>query len=160
MTIRTAVPSDLDTVTAIEAACFPRAEAASREELADRLRVYPNHFWLLEDGGRPVSFLNGMVTDEPAIRDELYADASLHDENGAWQAVFGVDTLPCCRGRGCAAQLMERVIADARSQGRRGCILTCKDRLIGYYEKFGYRNRGVSASVHGGAVWFDLRLEF
>ncbi len=29
-------------------------------------------------------------------------------------------------------------------------ILTCKDRLIHYYEKFGYRNLGLSASVHGG----------
>ena len=39
-------------------------------------------------------------------------------------------------------------------------ILTCKDRLIPYYEKFGYRNLGVSASVHGGAVWYDMILEF
>jgi len=159
-TIRTAVPADLDAITALEAVCFPPAEAAAREEFAARLAVYPTHFWLLEDAGRLVSCINGMATDEETIRDELFADASLHREQGAWQAIFGVVTLPEYRGRGCAAQLMERVIRDARAQGRRGCILTCKQKLIHYYEKFGYYNGGISQSVHGGAVWYDMRLEF
>ena len=43
---------------------------------------------------------------------------------------------------------------------RRGLILTCKDRLIGFYEGFGYKSLGVSQSVHGGAVWYDMILEF
>ena len=55
---------------------------------------------------------------------------------------------------------MEHMIGDARAKGRKGLILTCKDRLIHYYEKFGYKNMGVSASVHGGAVWYDMLLEF
>ena len=42
MTIRTAVPADLDAVAAIEAACFPPAEAAGRASLAGRLAVYPD----------------------------------------------------------------------------------------------------------------------
>lgn len=158
--IRTASLSDLDAVTAVEAACFPPAEAASREEFAGRLAAYPNHFWLLEEEGRLAAFVNGMVTDEPAIRDALYADASLHNERGAWQAVFGVNTLPAFRRRGYAGALLERAAEDARRQGRRGCILTCKAGLIPYYGKFGYQNCGVSSSVHGGAVWYDLRLEF
>ena len=33
-------------------------------------------------------------------------------------------------------------------------------RRLHDYEKFGYRNLGVSASVHGGAVWYDMILEF
>jgi Predicted acetyltransferase len=160
MKIRTAALADLEALTAVEAACFPPAEAATKAEFARRLQVYPNHFWLLEENGRIVSFVNGMATDEPAIRDEMYADASLHRETGAWQAVFGVNTLPDYRRRGYAGTLLEHVGADARAAGRRGCILTCKDRLIRYYESFGYRNCGVSGSVHGGVVWYDMRLEF
>lgn len=159
-TIRTATMADLDALTAVEAACFPAAEAATRAEFAARLAVYPNHFWLLEEDGNLLSFINGMVTDEPTIRDELFADASLHSPQGAWQAVFGVNTLPAYRRQGCAAQVMDRVIADARAQGRRGCILTCKEELVHYYKTFGYRLLGVSASVHGGAVWYDMTLEF
>lgn len=160
MTIRHASMADLDALTAVEAACFPPAEAATREDFAARLAVYPNHFWLLEEDGRLLSFVNGMVTDEPTIRDEMFADASLHDPNGVWQAIFGVNTLPDCRRRGLAGQVLRQVIADAKTAGRRGCILTCKDALIHYYAAFGFRALGVSASVHGGAVWYDMTLEF
>ena len=161
MRIRTAVMEDLAAVTAVEAACFPAAEAATERDFAQRLAVYPNHFWLLEeDNGTLVSFINGMVTDEPILRDEMYENAALHREDGAWQMIFGVNTLPDYRRKGCAARVMERVISDARAQGRKGCVLTCKDKLIHYYETFGFRNEGVSASTHGGAVWFDMRLTF
>lgn len=160
MNIRNATMEDLEILTAIEAACFPPAEAADRESFAKRLAVYPNHFWLLEEDGQVVSFVNGMVTDEPLLRDEMFEDAALHNEDGAWQMIFGVNTLPEYRRRGLAGVLLERAAADARAQGRKGCVLTCKDRLIHYYEKFGYRNEGVSQSVHGGVVWYDMRLTF
>lgn len=158
--IRTATMEDLERVTAVEAACFPAAEAASKEEFKERLLAYPDHFWVLEENGEMIGFINGMVTDEMTIRDEMFADASLHNENGAWQAIFGVNTIPEYRCRGYAAKIMERVIEDAKAQGRKGCILTCKDKLLHYYEKFGYKNMGISASVHGGAVWYDMVLEF
>ena len=161
MNIRTASMADLAAVAAVEGACFPAAEAATEKDFAARLAVYPNHFWLLEeDDGTLVSFVNGLVTDEPLLRDEMYADASLHNEHGAWQMVFGVNTLPQYRRQGLAGQVLERVIADARAQGRKGCVLTCKDKLIHYYEKFGFQNEGVSASTHGGVVWYDMRLTF
>lgn len=34
------------------------------------------------------------------------------------------------------------------------------EKLIPFYETFGFINEGVSASVHGGAVWYDMRLRF
>lgn len=160
MHIRTADMNDLAALAAVEAACFPAAEAATERDFAARLRVYPNHFWLLEDEGTLVSFINGPVTDEPTLRDEMYADAGFHNERGAWQMIFGVNTLPRYRRHGYAARVMERVISDAREQGRRGCVLTCKDKLIHYYETFGFQNEGVSKSVHGGVVWYDMRLTF
>lgn len=161
MHIRTAVPADLPAVTAVEAACFPAAEAATEADFAARLAVYPNHFWLMEDDdGVLVSFINGLVTDEPHLRDEMYADAGLHDESGAWQMIFGVNTLPEYRRRGLAEQVLRQVIADAKAQGRKGCVLTCKDKLLHYYGKLGFVNEGVSQSTHGGVVWYEMRLTF
>ena len=50
-------------------------------------------------------------------------------------------------------------IAIAKEQGRMGVVLTCKDRLIRYYEKFGFVNEGLTAkSTHGGAEWYQMRL--
>jgi ribosomal protein S18 acetylase RimI-like enzyme len=161
MRIRTAVMADLTAVTAVEAACFPEAEAAKEQDFFERLKVYPNHFWLLEDeGGNLISFVNGLVTDEPSLQDEMYSDASFHNEQGAWQMIFGVNTLPEYRRKGLAGQVLQRVIADAREQGRKGCVLTCKEALLHYYAAFGFVNEGVSESVHGGVVWYEMRLTF
>ena len=161
MQIRTATPADLAAVTAVEAACFPPAEAAGEADFAARLNAYPQHFWLLEaDDGTLVSFVDGMVSDEPTLRDEMYENAALHNEHGAWQMIFGVNTLPRYRRRGYAGQLLRRAIEDARSQGRKGCVLTCKEALVHYYETFGFVSEGRSQSTHGGAVWYDMRLTF
>lgn len=160
MQIRTATIADLEKIAEVEAICFPPAEAASKESFAKRLQVYPEHFWLLEDDGKLISFINGMVTDEMTIRDEMFADANLHNPTGAWQAIFGVNTLPEYRCKGYAAMVMCHVIEEARRQGRVGVILTCKAEKIAYYQKFGYEILGVSESVHGNAVWYDAILRF
>lgn len=160
MDIRTARISDLPAVAAVEAECFPPAEAATKRIFEARLRVYPNHFWLWEDNGTLVGFINGMVTDESTIRDEMFENAELHDEKGRWQAIFGVNTIPQYRRKGLAALLMRQVISDSKKQGRKGCILTCKENLIHYYAQFGYINEGLSNSSHGGVVWYNMRLTF
>ena len=105
MEIRNATPDDLKAVADVEAECFPQGEAATEEALRERLLVYPDHFWLLFDGDRLVGFVNGMVSDEPDLRDGMYADASLHDEGGRWQMIFGVNTIPEYRRRGCAERV-------------------------------------------------------
>lgn len=160
MEIRTATERDVAALAALERLCFPAAEAASPEELAARVAHYGGHFWLLFDGGVLAAFVDGMVTDQPELTDDLYADASLHNERGAWQMIFGVNTHPDYRRRGYAALLLARAIDDARAQGRKGLVLTCKDALLPYYAKFGFRNEGLSRSEHGGAVWYQMRLRF
>lgn len=160
MHIRTANINDLDAVTALEAACFPAAEAATKESFRARLEAFEDHFWLLFDGRELVSMVNGMVTDLPDLADEMYHDAGMHDPKGKWQMIFGVNTLPECRRRGCAELVLNRAISDAKEQGRAGLVLTCKDALVHYYAKFGFEDEGVSDSTHGGVVWHQMRLTF
>lgn len=62
------------------------------------------------------------------------------------------------RGEGCARKLLERVIADSRVAGRKGIVLTCKERLLPFYAKFGFVDEGISASVHGNVLWHQMRL--
>ena len=160
MEIRKGTLKDLEAIAALEAACFPAAEAATAEEFAGRLQQYGDHFWLLWEGERLLAFVDGFCTDWPDLTDEMYADASLHRENGAWQMIFGVNTIPACRRQGYAGQLLQQAIADARAQGRKGLVLTCKEALVHYYAKFGFVNEGVSGSTHGGVVWYQMRLKF
>ena len=160
MEIRKGTLKDLEAIAAVEAACFPAAEAATAEEFAERLQQYGDHFWLLWEGERLLAFVDGFCTDQPDLTDEMYADASLHRENGAWQMIFGVNTIPTCRKKGYAGMLLQCAISDARAQGRKGLVLTCKEALVHYYAKFGFVNEGVSGSTHGGVVWYQMRLKF
>ena len=160
-TIRTAALADKDSIAAVEAECFPPAEAATAEQFSDRLKHYADHFLLMFEDDRLVAFVDGFVTNERDLTDEMYENAALHDENGKWQMLFGVNTIPAYRRQGCAEELIERFIAIAKEQGRMGVVLTCKGRLIRYYEKFGFVNEGLTAkSTHGGAEWYRMRLTF
>ncbi len=158
--IRKGCFDDAGCLADIEAICFPKSEAAGLASFEARLKSFGNCFLIAEMDGKIIGFINGMVTDRETITDEMFEDASLHKENGMWQSIFGLDVLPEYRCRGVAAELMRTFIAKARKEGRKGCILTCKERLIPYYSKFGYVNKGVSESQHGGAVWYDMILEF
>ena len=160
-TIRNVKIEDLDQVTEVEALCFPTAKAAVEASFRQRIETFPDSFFVAEDeNGRIIGFINGCVTDERTIRDEMFEDSGLHRPEGLYQSVFGLDVIPEFRRQGVAADLMNRLMQEAKARGKKGMILTCKDRLIHYYEKFGYRNLGLSASVHGGAVWYDMLLEF
>ena len=90
----------------------------------------------------------------------MFERADMHNESGDWQMIFGVNTIPTYRGKGCAGELIRRAVSDAKEQGRKGLVLTCKDRLVPYYEKFGFVNEGLSRSTHGDAVWYQMRLVF
>ena len=79
-------------------------------------------------------------------------------KNGAWQMIFGVNTIPECRKKGYAGQLIRCAIEQAKKEGRKGLVLTCKDKLLHYYGGFGFVNEGVSKSVHGNVVWYQMRL--
>ena len=161
MLIRTAKMSDLDAIASVEAECFPAAEAATKEEFEERLSHYADHFLLMIDGDKLVAFIDGFVTDERDLTDEMYERADLHNEDGDWQMIFGVNTIPAYRNRGLAGELIKKLIEDAREQGRKGVVLTCKDALTVYYSKFGFENEGISEkSNHGGVVWNQMRLTF
>lgn len=160
MTIRHARPTDLDALDALEQQCFPPEEAATRAAFAQRLAAFPEHFWLAEEDGQILACVNGCVSDSPLLQDEMFDNAGLHNEQGAWQMLFGVETHPAAQGKGYASALMRRMIADAKAQGRQGVVLTCKQELLDFYRRFGFENEGVSASQHGGAVWYDMRLRF
>ncbi len=157
MMIRYAETGDLDEIAAVEAACFPESKAATWEQINERISAWPDHFWLLIMDGRLVSFIDGMASDDPDLTDEMYADAGLHRRDGAWQMIFGVCTLPEYRGKGYASMLMERVIEDSRTRRRKGIVLTCLERMVPFYRRFGFAGEGTSESLHGGVRWIQMR---
>lgn len=159
--IRQASMDDLDAVTAVELACFPAAEAAGRESMEMRLKLFGPSFMVAVDteNDTVIGLINGTVSNADTISDAMYEDIK-YDERADYQMIFGLDVMPEYRCRGIAEMLMNAMIKLAWDEGRRGLVLTCKEALIEYYEKFGFANKGVSQSVHGGAQWYDMVLIF
>ena len=160
MKIRHAVPADLNELARIEEVSYPKAEGASKESIRARMAAFPECFWLLEENGKVLGFINGMATDDADLADEMYDHAGLHNPTGKWQMLFSVVTAPEYRNQGVAGRIMERVIADTKARGQQGIVLTCKERLLPFYAKFGFENEGVSGSTHGDVMWYQMRLAF
>lgn len=149
---------DIDKLCALETDAFSEADAATRESMERRLNTHPNTFWVIDKDKRIVSGINGILTNEKDLCDEMYADEKYYDEDGKWLMLFGVATLTEYRHKGYASAIMRQVMQDAKVAGIEGIVLTCKDGYVGYYEQFGFVDEGPSKSTHGGASWHQMRL--
>ena len=157
--IRNATIDDLDDIVQLEHLSFPSNEAASGKDLKDRLIHYPNHFWLLYEEEKLVSLVDGLCCNIEDLTDDMFHNASMHDENGQVQMILGVCTHPDFRKKGYSSALMNQLILDCKKQNRKSIVLTCKESLIGFYSKFGFVDEGLSQSSHGGEQWNQVRLK-
>ena len=152
--------ADLSAVAKVEKVCFPPLEAATEESFRERLKFYGNHFLLLYKEDQLISFVDGFCTKEENLTDLVYEDASLHDEKGCWQMIFGVNTIPSYRRKGIATKMLTEFIRMAKEEGREGLVLTCKKEKIPFYSRLGFSLEGLSDSVHGNVEWYQMRLRF
>jgi ribosomal protein S18 acetylase RimI-like enzyme len=151
--------NDLASVANIEAICFPASEAAPKEALEERLSAYMKGFFVAVLDGETIGFVNGGATNDLEIKDEFFESMDLHNDDGNNLVIFGLDIHPDHQHKGYARKLMNHFIVFAKEENKESVILTCKNHLIAYYETFGYKNLGVSDSVHGGAKWYDMLLK-
>lgn len=114
--IRKGTIEDAEILSKVEATCFLPNEAATSKEIQERLNVYANHFLLLFEEDRLISFIDGFCTNQRDLTDEMYSDASMHDEDGDWQMIFGLNTLPDYQRKGYATKIMNAMINMARQE--------------------------------------------
>lgn len=157
MDIRHAEPDDIIRLSVIESLSYPASEGASEEQIRERVSAFPDNFWILEEDGRILAFLNGITTDRTDLTDEMYENTSLNQPDGKVFMVFSVVTAPDQRGKGYASAVVRRALDDCQKRGITQIVLTCKEKLIPFYQRFGFVYESVSASVHGGAVWHQMR---
>lgn len=158
ITIRNARQTDLDSIAHLESVCFPPEEAATREAFKRRINTFPESFFVAEYMDKVIGVVNGCMTNSPVIFDEMFHDDKTHLTDGENQAIFGLLVAPEFQKKGIAGELLNHIIKVSRERGKRAVILTCKEKLIHYYGKFGFENMGVSGSTHGGASWYDMVL--
>lgn len=156
--IRTVRPDDIDACLRIETACFPPDEAATREGIEKRVKTFPEGFLVAEIDGTVAGQINSGATNKDDITDEAFKQLDGHEKDGRNMVIFSLSVLPDYRRRGIAGALLRRFADDARKQGRETILLLCKDELVGYYSRFGFKDRGLSDSEHGGVQWHEMAL--
>ena len=158
--IRHPKTEDIEALCVLVDACFPPEEVASHESVKNRVSAYPECYWVLTLDGEIAGHVNGPRTTERDLLDPMYPATSCHRRDGPWQMIFSVATLPKFQGRGLASMLLRRVISDCRERGVKGIVLTCHERLLPFYARFGFKDEGMSTSEHGGSSWHQMRLLF
>ena len=104
-------------------------------------------------------YVNGVATNEDVIRDEFFCEGGhLHDPDGSTVMLVSLVVMPEYRGLGLGREIMRVYAERERAKGRKRMILTCVEKKIKMYEKFGYRLLGLSNSIYDGLVWYDMDI--
>lgn len=142
----------------IEEICFPPNEACKPEIMIQRAELFAETFLVAieKETGKMVGFINGLATNEGNLRDEFFTNPFLHEPDGMYVMLLGVDVLPEYRGRGIARAMMAEYVRREKEKGRVAIVLTCLESKISMYEKFGFFDCGISASSWGGESWHEM----
>ncbi len=158
ITICQADLSDIDELHEIESLSFSPEKAASYEAFKYRLEKFPQWFFKAVLDSRIVGLIDGSCSVQPYITDELYESGGAFDDSAENLLIYGLAVHPQYRGMRIAHRLMEHFIGAARAAGKKHISLTCKESLIGFYESLGYSCHGLSESVLGNVVSYDMEL--
>lgn len=156
--ISNAAAADIDALHEIEVLSFSAEKAATYEAFEYRLKNFPEWFFKAEYNGKIVGLIDGSVSNNTYITDDLYEADGGFDKDGENLLIFGLAVHPDFRKRGVAHKLMKRALYEAKQAGKSRVSLTCKEALIGFYESFGYSNHGISKSVLGDVVSYDMEI--
>ena len=156
LNIRQGRIEDLEECFVLEGKTFPEDEAASKENIRVRLERYAAGFIVGEMDGRIVAHINSGSTNKEDITDEEFKGLIGHEDGGKNIVIFSVAVDPEYQRRGLANQMMKEFVEVARRLKKERILLLCKENLMGMYERMGYKKIGLSASTHGGAVWYEM----
>ncbi|MCD8326269.1 MAG: GNAT family N-acetyltransferase, partial [Lachnospiraceae bacterium] len=60
--------------------------------------------------------------------------------------------------QGLAREIVARYAAREKKRGRKCLILTCLPAKVAMYEKMGFENAGISASLWGREQWYEMSM--
>jgi len=70
--LRKATSKDTEAISELELCCFPYAEAAKFSDFKKRVEAYGSHFLLVFYKDRLIGVVDGLVTDNKDLTDEMY----------------------------------------------------------------------------------------
>ncbi|WP_019394542.1 GNAT family N-acetyltransferase [Priestia filamentosa] len=154
--IRNASLSDRPRLIEIENLCFSKEEASTPKTTKQRLQHIRDSFFVAEEDVTILGLVNGPVTGQEFITDDLFENITENPSFGGQQTILGLGVHPDFQSRGILAKLLAHLEKEACKRTRETVTLTCKEALISFYGKYGYINMGVADSAHSGVVWYNM----
>jgi ribosomal protein S18 acetylase RimI-like enzyme len=158
----------LPVITALETASYHPDEAASPEQLRNRLGYASDSgkelFYVAREtvNNEVVGFVCSTLSSSPVLTDE---SMSQHEPNGKTICLHSVCVSPKTRKQGVATRLLEDWIKTLRDINTHGTkkydriALISRADLIKLYGSVGFVELGKSPIVHGPDPWFDMTLD-
>lgn len=153
--LRLIAEDELDSAIKLEQRCYTPEAAATPHGFQFRYEHYRPFFWSAWLGTELIGITNGIRTSQSACGDEMKGGQA-DSLNGNNFCVLTVAVDSAHRGQGIGALLLKKLIQQCGASGIQRIILMCEQHLISFYEAEQFELRGISASVHGGIVWYEM----
>ena len=157
--IRKVKLDDLNSAYRIESECFPPSEAASKENIEKRIKIFPQGFLVCEIDNKVIGYVNSGSTNTFDITDEEFKGLSGHEEDGKNIVIFSLAVIKEFQNKGIASRLLNEFVNKSRKMRKEKILLLCKDHLINYYQKNGFLYFNKSKSNHGGSRWHEMYIK-
>ncbi|KAJ4317095.1 hypothetical protein N0V94_005102 [Neodidymelliopsis sp. IMI 364377] len=84
-----------------------------------------------------------------------------HNEDGETLCLHSLCVHPDFASKGLGQILLKSYVQRIKDSGvAKRIALLCRERLIGFYEKAGFKKVGPSKCQYGGGNWYDMVIEF
>jgi ribosomal protein S18 acetylase RimI-like enzyme len=136
--LRRAGPTDLDTVVALEAACFGAADGAFTRRQLRALLANPNAFWLISLDGRAMA---------------CWFKAS--NGHARWARLYSLAVHPALRGQGWGKRLLQAGFDWMKEQGISSCraeVRADNHTARKLYARYGFRESGILRDYYAPSV--------
>ncbi len=155
---RTAKEEDLERCFEIESVSYAGDEAATKEKILNRIKLYADGFLILENKDEIIGFINSGATNKVVLSDEEFKELVGHDSNGEHIVIMSVVVHPDYQRQGMASELMNHFISAMKRLNKTKIYLICQTELVSMYAKHGFIHLGESDSDHGGLNWHEMSL--
>jgi len=150
---------EVEAVYRLEIQGFSPDEASTLERLRFRQEKAPELFlgaFVPQTGSNRtlLGYVDGVLSSEITLTAE---SMSTHVPGARTVIIHGVCVTPDARKRGIASALLaeyQRRLADAGSYER--ALLIAHEEMIAFYERIGFKSRGLSSIIYAGIPWFEL----
>nr|WP_279588866.1 GNAT family N-acetyltransferase [Paenibacillus castaneae] len=148
----------MEAAIVLEQSCYTPDAAATLKGFQFRYEHYRPYFWSAWIDTELIGITNGIRTSQTSCGDEMKGAGS-DFWLGSHFCILTVAVHPEYRGQGIGRLLLKKLIQQCVDDGLESIILMCEEHLIPFYEAEQFELLGLSASNHGGIIWYEMRRQ-